>query len=70
MTMGRVWDGAPLSHSHPKIYSYSSSLPKSRVGRGMHFPILKQQLKSHPHPVLTPVCVFEEMRLGIEEIKY
>ena len=36
MTMGRVWDGSPLSHSRPKIYGYFSSRPKPGVGRGMH----------------------------------
>ena len=36
MATGRVWDGSPLSHSHPKIYGYFPSYPKPDAGRGMH----------------------------------
>ena len=36
MTIGRVWDGSPLSHSRPKIYGYFPPRPKLGLGRGMH----------------------------------
>ena len=60
---GWILDETPLSLSHP--------LPN--LGRGgvcTPIPILKQQLKSHPHPVLIRVWFFEETRLGIKELKY
>ena len=61
MAMGWVWDGAPLSHSHPKIYSYFPSPPKPRAGRGMHSHlVLKQQLKSLPHLILTRYVILKK----------
>ena len=40
---GQVWDGSPLSHSRPKIFSYFLSRPKP--GAGHSHPCYRVKIK-------------------------
>ena len=50
MTTRRVWDGTPLSHPCPKIYSYFSSLSQTRGRAGNAPPSLFWNNSWNPNP--------------------